>query len=52
MKGQPDIIVLNNHRFYNGLCIEFKSPTNNYKIGEEQINIQKQCQRNGYEFIS
>ena len=26
MKGQPDIMIMNNHLRYNGLCIEFKSP--------------------------
>ena len=29
-KGQPDLMVLNYHKDYNGLCIEFKYPTNNY----------------------
>ena len=28
-RGQPDLMVLNNHRDFKGLCIEFKSPTNN-----------------------
>ena len=26
MKGKPDIMIMNNHLRYNGLCIEFKSP--------------------------
>ena len=26
MKGQSDIMIMNNHLRYNGLCIEFKSP--------------------------
>ena len=30
MKGQPDTIIANYHKEYTGLCIEFKSPTNNY----------------------
>ena len=38
MKGQPDMIIANNHKKHNGFCIEFKSPTNNYKISEAQLN--------------
>ena len=41
MKGQPDIIIMNNHKEYNCLCIEFKSPTNNYKISEAQLEMKK-----------
>ena len=26
--GQPDLMILNYHKDFNGLCIEFKSPTN------------------------
>ena len=29
MKGQPDIMIMKNHKKYNGLRIEFKSPRNN-----------------------
>ena len=38
-KGQPDIMILSNHQEYNGFCIEFKSPTNNYKITKEQLEM-------------
>ena len=41
MKGQPDIIIMNNRKEYNGLCFEFKSSTNNYKISEAQLEIKK-----------
>ena len=36
MRGQPGVMILNYHKDYNGLCIEFKSPTNNYQISDEQ----------------
>ena len=39
LRGQPDLIILNYHKDYNGLCIEFKSPTNNYKISDAQKQI-------------
>ena len=28
-RGQPDLMILDYHKDYKGLCIEFKSPTNN-----------------------
>lgn len=51
MKGQPDIIIVNNHKEYNGLCIEFKSPTNDYKVCESQLEMKKRYKQNGYKFI-
>ena len=33
MKGSPDIIKAENHKKFNGFCIEFKSLTNNSSIG-------------------
>ena len=32
MRGQPDLMILDFHKDYKGLCIEFKSPTNNYSV--------------------
>ena len=32
MKGQPDLLTLNNHKVYNGMGIEFKSPTGIYQV--------------------
>ena len=40
-KGQPDLMVLNYHKDYNGLCIEFKSSTNNYQISDAQREMKK-----------
>ena len=34
------MIILNHHNKYNGSCIEFKSPTNNYKISEAQLDMR------------
>jgi len=50
-KGQPDLMILNYHKDYKGLCIEFKSPTNNYKISEAQLNMKKNFIKNKYAFI-
>ena len=32
VRGQPDLIVLNYHKDFEGLGIEFKSPTNIYRV--------------------
>ena len=29
MKGQPDLIIQNHHKDYNGLVFEFKTPQGN-----------------------
>ena len=31
-RGTPDLMTLDFHKDYKGLCIEFKSPTNNYCV--------------------
>ena len=36
MRGQRDLTVLDYHKDYKGLCIEFKSPTNKYHVSEAQ----------------
>ena len=50
MRGQPDLMVLDYHKDYKGLCIEFKSPTNNYHVSEAQKEMKKYV-NNGYAFI-
>ena len=32
VRGQPDLMVLNYHKDFEGLGIEFKSPTNIYRV--------------------
>ena len=50
-RGTPDLMVLNYHNYYKGLCIEFKSPTNNYNISEDQLKMKKKYRDNNYAFI-
>ena len=45
-KGHPDLMVLNYHKDYNGLCIEFKSPTNNYQISDGQREMKHRYKEN------
>ena len=50
-RGTPDLMVLNYHNYYKGLCIEFKSPTNNYEVSESQLKMKAQYCKNNYAFI-
>ena len=50
-RGTPDLMILNYHRYYKGLCIEFKSPTNNYEVSESQLKMKVQYKKNNYAFI-
>ena len=50
-RGQSDLMVLNNHRDFKGLCIEFKSPTNNYCVTESQLKMKEKYKNNGFAFI-
>ena len=51
MRGQPDLMVLDYHKDYKGLCIEFKLPTNNYHVSEAQLEMKKKYVNNSYAFI-
>ena len=39
MKSQPDIMILNYNKSWKGFCLEFKSPTSNYKVSESQLKM-------------
>ena len=49
--GQPDLMILDFHKYYKGLCIEFKSPTNNYCVTESQLKMKEKYCNNEYAFI-
>ena len=51
IKGQPDLMILDYHKDYKGLCIEFKSPTNNYNISEAQLKMKEKYRNNDYAFM-
>ena len=51
MRGQPDLMILDYHKDYKGLCIEFKSPINNYHVSEAQKEMKKKYINNGYPFV-
>ena len=45
-RGQPDLMILDYHKDYKGLCIEFKSPTNNYNVSEAQLKMKEKYRDN------
>ena len=46
-KGQPDITIITNlHKFYNGFCIEFRTPKMNGKLTESQENLLQKYKMN------
>ena len=50
-RGTPDLMILDFHIDYKGLCIEFKSPTNNYLVSESQLKMKDKYKKNNYAFI-
>ena len=50
-RGQPDLMILDYHKDFKGLCIEFKSPTNNYSVSESQLKMKDKYCKNNYAFI-
>ena len=52
MKGQPDLIIQNLHKKYNGMCIEFKTPQFlNGVLSEQQKELIERYVDNGYKCI-
>ena len=49
--GQPDIIVLNPHRYYSGLCLELKTPTGKGIISTKQQEFINQMELMSYKVI-
>ena len=47
-KGQPDIIISNLHKYYNGFCIEFKTPKNNGVLSDAQKEVLNNYKNIGY----
>ena len=50
-RGQPYLMMLDYHKDYKGLCIEFKSPNNNYYVSESQLKMKEKYCDNDYAFI-
>ena len=46
--GQPDILIINSHRYYQGLALEFKTPTGKGVISTKQNEYLKKLETSGY----
>ena len=51
MKGQPDLIIQNRHKDYNGLVFEFKTPQGNGIVSNEQKDLLEQYEANNYKCL-
>ena len=50
-KGQPDLLLLNAHKKYNGLCLEFKTPKGNGEVSEAQEETLKKYRQQGFKTL-
>ena len=51
MKGTPDLIINNLHKYYTGFAIEFKTPKGYGSLSNEQSNILFHYQLNGFKTL-
>lgn len=51
LKGSPDLVINNLHKSYTGFAIEFKSPKGTGTISQEQTNMLKAYERNGFKTL-
>ena len=49
--GQPDIMILNPHRYYSGLCLELKTPTGKGIVSSNQKEFLNQMDQMNYKVI-
>ena len=49
--GQPDILILNNHKSYNGFAIELKNPRGSGKLSDKQICVLGKYRSAGFQTI-
>ena len=47
LRGSPDLIVLNLHKHYTGLAIEFKNPNGKGVLSPDQSMMLQQYENNG-----
>jgi len=45
--GQPDILIVNSHRYHQGLALEFKTPTGKGIISTKQTEYLKKLETSG-----
>ena len=48
MAGQPDILLLNAHRSYNGFALELKNPKGTGKVSDKQLGVLEKYRSAGF----
>ena len=51
LRGSPDLIINNLHKYYTGFCIEFKNPNGRGILSPDQSMILLQYQNNGFKIL-
>jgi prophage antirepressor-like protein len=49
--GQPDLLILNNHKTYRGFAIELKTPKGNGQMSEKQQLYMDMLHQNGFKTL-
>ena len=49
--GQPDLMILNNHREHRGFAIELKTPKGTGQMTENQQNYLRTLEQNGFKTL-
>ena len=49
--GQPDILVINTHRYFQGLALEFKTPAGTGRVSNNQSEYLNKLEKSGYKCI-
>ncbi len=49
--GQPDILILNFHRKYNGFALEMKNPRGSGKVTEKQLQSLENYRLSGFQVL-
>ena len=51
LRGSPDMIIYNLHKYYTGLTIEFISPKGNSALSHDQSKMLRQYQYSGFKTL-
>ena len=49
--GQPDILILNSHKTYNGFALKLKSPNGSGKVSEKQHGYLNNLRHQNYKIL-
>ena len=50
-KGTPDLLILNHHKEFSGMAVEFKSPRGNNDLSEAQNMMLREYKNNSYKVL-